>query len=203
MKEAFISDVHAKYDRLTRAVSRLKEHGYDRLRCLGDVVGDYAADEWVTHQCVDLIKKECDLWILGNHDEAAQLRNRFKAECIKEYLTSARRIVHEQDVVYAHTEPAHRYGPDAISQGSYVDTTDAARRVFDRTTYRLAFLGHTHVPAAFGSDGSRHDFPATRTMQLDKRLRWILTVGAVESSRDGPCAAVFDHDAWTLTVIRG
>ncbi len=208
MREAFISDIHAEEKRLLTAIRLLKEHGYDRMYCLGDLVEESPPKEAETRACADIVREHCAAWIMGNHDSYALRKAIFKDAKTAEYLSAARLAIREDAKIYAHISPTLTCTPDIsnfLGRSSYVDTPDKAMWEFENDSFSLAFIGHTHVPEAFGSDGSRHSFTKTKTLELDPNLRWILSVGAVGFSRDYNKAlscAIYDSKAATFTVIR-
>lgn len=198
MREAFISDVHANPERLYSALRALKNHGYDRMRCLGDVVGDTRQEERDTHECVDAIIKECDAWILGNHDELAGLVSRFKTPCVREFIDKAQSIICEPGTIYAHAHPSY-------SSKSYVLTPEDAKPIFSQNDEKIIFVGHTHISSAISSAGDFVTFEKSGSITLDKRFKWILNPGATGKSRDrnpAPSCAIYDSRKAAFTVIR-
>jgi predicted phosphodiesterase len=198
MREALISDVHAKPERLYATLKSLKSHGYDRVRCLGDVAGDKKDDERNTHECVDAITKVCDAWILGNHDELAGMASRFKTPCVKEFIYGAQSIIREPNVVYAHAQPSY-------SSKSYVLTPEDAQPIFARNPEKTILIGHTHIPAAISSAGDFVTFEKSGSISLDRRFKWMLNPGAIGKSRDrnpAPSCAIYDSEKATFTVVR-
>lgn len=198
MREALISDVHAKTSRLYTALRMLKQHGYDRMRCLGDVAGDNRLEERDTHECVDAITKECEAWILGNHDELAGIVSRFKTPCVREFIDGAQSIIREQGAIYAHAQPSY-------SSKSYVLTPEDAQPIFARNPEKTILIGHTHIPSAISSAGDFVTFEKGGRITLDRRFKWILNPGATGKSRDrnpSPSCAIYDSEKAEFTVIR-
>ena len=66
MRIAIFSDVHANLEALKTALRASEALGADRLVCLGDVVGYGPCPS----ECVDLVRSEFEVCVLGNHDEA-------------------------------------------------------------------------------------------------------------------------------------
>ena len=64
MKFAVISDIHGNLEALNTVLIYLKTQKIDQIFCLGDVVGygPYPVE------CLEKIQKECQVWVLGNHD---------------------------------------------------------------------------------------------------------------------------------------
>ncbi|MGA1399914.1 MAG: metallophosphoesterase family protein, partial [Phycisphaerales bacterium] len=64
MRTALISDIHANLAAFEAVLADLDARGVDRIVCLGDVVG-YGPDPV---ECVDLVAKRCEWWLMGNPD---------------------------------------------------------------------------------------------------------------------------------------
>ncbi len=64
-KIAIISDIHENLEALKSVIEDIKERNIDKIFCMGDIVAKG------THQqeCVDLIRKNCEVVIKGNCDE--------------------------------------------------------------------------------------------------------------------------------------
>ncbi len=73
MKIGFISDIHEDITRLKEAFKVLEKHKCDKIICLGDFVG-YSVPYFGylksrnAHEVIELIKKNCDAVVVGNHD---------------------------------------------------------------------------------------------------------------------------------------
>jgi hypothetical protein len=73
MRIGIISDIHSDLIALDAALNILSARGYDKLVCLGDIVGySYHYKENLEGRdadgCVKLVKQHCDNVIAGNHD---------------------------------------------------------------------------------------------------------------------------------------
>src|SRR5438876_10954318 len=98
MKYAIISDIHGNLEALTVCLEKLNEVSPDRIICLGDLV-DYCAQP---NECIELIKKNCDIVILGNHDEAQfnyPLANGFTSDAFTSSILT-RKIIHKEYIAY-------------------------------------------------------------------------------------------------------
>ena len=79
MKLAVISDIHSDLPSLEKALREIQQSGFDRIICLGDIVGysyhyaDYL-DGRDADACVELVRDHCDDVICGNHDLHATLK---------------------------------------------------------------------------------------------------------------------------------
>jgi len=73
MRIGIISDIHSDLLSLEAALNSLKARGYDKLICLGDIIGySYHYKNNLegrnSDDCVKLVKQHCDIVIAGNHD---------------------------------------------------------------------------------------------------------------------------------------
>lgn len=79
MRIGIISDIHSDLQSLEAALKTLSSRGYDKLVCLGDIIGySYHYKENLEDRnadaCVKLVKEYCDKVIAGNHDLYWSLR---------------------------------------------------------------------------------------------------------------------------------
>jgi len=73
MRIAIISDIHEDIIHLQQAFIKLNKIKYDKMVCLGDIsgYGIYNApffEKRNAHECLDLVKKNSETIVLGNHD---------------------------------------------------------------------------------------------------------------------------------------
>ncbi len=73
MKLGILSDIHEDFIGLNKAITISEKEGCDKLFCLGDLVGYSSrfyqfADSRSAIRVVDMIRKNCDHAIAGNHD---------------------------------------------------------------------------------------------------------------------------------------
>lgn len=64
MKIAFISDIHGNITALNAVLKDIKNKKIDKVFCLGDIIAKGRNSE----ECVQLVKKECDVVVRGNCD---------------------------------------------------------------------------------------------------------------------------------------
>ena len=62
---AIISDIHGNKEALKTALKDIKKRGINKIYCLGDII----AKGVHAHECIKLIKENCDVVIQGNCDE--------------------------------------------------------------------------------------------------------------------------------------
>lgn len=79
MKIAFITDIHEDLASLKETFRKIERINADKIICLGDISG-YSVPHYKylrtrnAHECLAMIKLNCDIIILGNHDiHAAQI----------------------------------------------------------------------------------------------------------------------------------
>lgn len=208
MKTAVISDVHSNIDALLAVFSELKQTGIERVICLGDIVG-YGADP---DECLQLIKDECDVVIMGNHDSAVSgseehssfnpeaeeaiywTRNRISVEW-KNYLEKLPMIFEENGIVYVHSSP---HKPE---RWSYIVSREDALFEFRYFKGNAAFIGHSHLSGIFCHDGDTFDDEVI----LNEEKRYIINVGSVGQPRDGnsnAAYAVYDDKLKRVNINR-
>ena len=103
MKYAIISDIHANLEAAEACLREIEKLKADRIICLGDLV-DYCAQP---NEVISLIKNNCDVVILGNHDEAQfhqYISERFR-EFARISSVHTRGILHPENLEYIKTLP--------------------------------------------------------------------------------------------------
>src|SRR5687767_3130122 len=66
MRIAILSDIHSNIEALSEVLRTLDDYKIDRVVSLGDIVG-YGASP---NECCDLVRTNCEVTLLGNHDAA-------------------------------------------------------------------------------------------------------------------------------------
>ncbi|MFI5145136.1 MAG: metallophosphoesterase family protein [Ignavibacteria bacterium] len=190
MKIAIISDVHANLEALTTCLKKIDELGADKIICLGDLV-DYCAEP---NACIELIKTNCDVVVMGNHDEA-----QFKYDMTEGFSNDARiSSIHTRDVIkpeyteYFKTLPrVYRYENLLFVHGSpqnpkdyrYIPTTEAAESSFVAFDESICFIGHSHKPVIFKE--TKQGVQIVTDEYQEAGHRYIINVGSVGQPRDG------------------
>jgi predicted phosphodiesterase len=207
---AIISDVHANLEALTVCLNEIDSIKPDRLICLGDLV-DYCAEPNII---VDMIKSRCDIVILGNHDEG-----QFNYELVNGYSETAyvsslhtRTVIDQRHVEYFKTLPyihsennihfVHA-SPCLPETYNYVLKTESAKQNFKFFTEQVCFIGHSHKPVIFESNGK--NVCELNHNKLDPECRYIINVGSVGQPRDGnpkTSFGVFDSEKFEYRNIR-
>jgi predicted phosphodiesterase len=212
---AIFSDIHSNLAALTAVVKDAEEQGADRLVCLGDVIG-YGPQPL---QCVDMVRKNFEFAILGNHEEAVLYgavgfnpkakaavdwtRDQFHLETEGEDDRNDRwqflgdmpiSVDSEGGVQFVHGSPR-----DPTRE--YIFPTDVLNPekiygVFEHVD-RIAFNGHTHAPGVMTESGLfKLPQDGDNEYVLDEE-KVIVNVGSVGQPRDGnnkSSYALFDGD---------
>ena len=213
MRYAIISDIHGNLAALDRVLQHIESDECDRIICLGDIVG-YGP---FPNECIDLVRQQCDIVLMGNHDHAAIGRtdttyfNIYAKMAIDwtsavltprsiDFLQGLDFRYSESDALFVHATPCE---PEAWD---YILSPFEALRNFECFAERVAFIGHSHVPVIFSLQGER-DIDARRAsnLVLKEDRRYIINVGSVGQPRDGnPKAAfaIYDDQSRELEMIR-
>jgi diadenosine tetraphosphatase ApaH/serine/threonine PP2A family protein phosphatase len=224
---ALVSDIHSNIEALRTAMGMIDDMGIpgDNVLCLGDVIG-YGPNPC---ECIDLAA-DWRWSILGNHEEAVlktpigfsavarkavlwtrdQVRNRVFGSPQRArrwaWLEAMGYKVEDGDVLYVHgspRDPTMEYvmKRDLATMSPGGALPEKMAEIFAKMQ-RLCFVGHTHVPAVFGEDGSyitpdetEHEFEVPRDM------KYLVNIGSVGQPRDGDprgCFATFDDESQVI-----
>ena len=210
MKIAVISDIHANLAALQQAMNYVGEMKPDKVVCLGDIVG-YGPRP---NECVEIIHKNSQISLMGNHDHAVlgltdtYHFNQYAREAInwtrrtltiqnKAYLEGLTFSHHENEILYVHSTPTY---PE---EWHYILSEFEARQYLDQIKQRICFVGHSHIPIVFGTDRKPM---YEEELELDyKNNKYIINVGSVGQPRDGDprlCFVIYDTVSGILKFIR-
>lgn len=205
MPIAVISDIHSNRQALEAVLREVAQDGADEIWCLGDVVG-YGADP---NDCVNLVRRNASLCLVGNHDLAvtgeipldefsrgAGVAARWTQEVIGddelEWLASLGPEASADGVGCFHASPR-----DPVWE--YVISTLLADLCLDAMDERVGLVGHSHVALAFSREEGE---PAAGEPRRDGDIAdisagsWLMNPGSVGQPRDGDPRA-----AWLLLDI--
>lgn len=164
MNIAVISDIHSNVEAFEVVIRSLPE--YDKLICLGDIVGYGPQPNEVVERLRQL---QPTTVLLGNHDHAvvtgdtsdfsqhAALAIQWTRKCISQtnlaYLShlqpSAKMEIRSTSLALYHGSPR-----DPLAEYIYPGTPAAsAKRLVHESGAQLVFLGHTHVPMLYTFEG--------------------------------------------------
>ena len=210
MKIAVISDIHANLEALTTVLSYLKQQPIHRIICLGDIVG-YGPRP---NECVEQIRQNCEICLMGNHDHAVvgltdmTYFNQYAQESVLwtrkqltqsnfQFLKQLKFSYQENHILFVHSTPINPEDWD------YIFSEREAHYHLDRISHRLVFIGHSHLPMVFSyRDGKQYQNRIQLDLQAD---RYIVNVGSVGQPRDGDpraCFVIYDSKNQVLEYLR-
>lgn len=139
LKLAIIGDIHGNLEALSMALKSIENQDVDKIVCMGDLIdgGDHP------DECIDLVRRHCDLCVRGNHDEIYE-----------DIITSENNIwlqalpetVNLGGWIFTHFSPRNR--SDKIRESSQ------AWNAFDDAKFERCCVGHAHIRALFKYDPS-------------------------------------------------
>lgn len=222
MKRAVISDIHGNYEALMMVFQHIKEQSADEIICLGDIIG-YGPDPV---KCLDQVMENCQLTILGNHDQAAifdpegfnpvamkaifwtrdQLENDNanleKSDRRWDFLGELPRRHDEGKYLFVHGSPRDPTNEYVFPEHIY---EKSRMQMLMKRFEQYCFQGHTHIPGIFTESGS---FLEPRQQDNFFRLttdKCMINVGSVGQPRDEDpraCYIILDTDENTVRYHR-
>lgn len=217
MRYLILSDIHANLEALD-AVAERAAGTYDRIICLGDVVG-YGADP---NAAVQWTQANAHVTIRGNHDKAgAGLEDlEWFNEAARQSALWTQTVLDEENLAWLRNLPK---GPANVNgfqifHGSPVDEDEyllqlgEIRQLSGCLLNTISFFGHTHVQGGFFmTRGSVRRLPGVPKRQEMAELRldddgfYLINPGSVGQPRDlDPRAAfaIYDSDERLVTFHR-
>jgi diadenosine tetraphosphatase ApaH/serine/threonine PP2A family protein phosphatase len=220
MRLALLSDIHSNLPALEAVLADVDAAGVDQIWCLGDVVG-YGAQP---NECTALVKAQCQVCLVGNHDLAAleqldistfspaaasavRWTREAMSESTREYLAGLEPSDESREVGLYHASPR-----DPIWE--YVLWPDQAAQCIRAQAKRVSFVGHSHVALFFALaeargggqvDDARGAQAAAGTSLDVRRGRWLVNPGSVGQPRDGDPRAAWlelDTETWQASFHR-
>ncbi|MHB2149188.1 metallophosphoesterase family protein [Calditrichota bacterium LG25] len=207
MAIAVVSDIHGNLEALTKAIDYIKEQGIKDIYCLGDVVG-YGPNP---NECVEIVRQQCKVVLMGNHDYAAiglariEYFNDFAKMATywtmnqlttenKEFLRSLPFMYQTDRFIMVHSSPSnpeHWY---------YILSLNDALIEMQSFKQNLCFVGHSHVPVVFNQKATYKG-----DISIEPNQKYIVNVGSVGQPRDGDARlsfVIFDPDAGKIQFVR-
>jgi len=162
LKIVVISDIHANLDALNSTISRLSS--YDKMICLGDIVGYGPQPNEVIETLHDL---QPDIVLMGNHDSAVVTQDvsGFSSNAAEAVRWTRLKIRKENLEYLSSLKPAARVRfeetPAALFHGSPRDPLNEyvfpglpdslGRKLIGEADSKLVLLGHTHMPMVYST----------------------------------------------------
>lgn len=220
MRIALISDLHSNREALDAVFADIDEQGVESVYCLGDVVGYGPEPEY----CVDVVRKRCELCLMGNHDEALfrdasdfNPHARGAIEFTRRRMAPAWYSSGERKARWKYLRAlplSHTLGRFLFVHGSprdpvreYVLSTDGylnpdkLRAIFESFD-GVALGGHTHHPGMHDENLRFHGLNGADTLTLELPIgkRYFVNVGSVGQPRDSDnraCYAILESERVT------
>lgn len=211
MRLGIITDVHSNTEGLAAVLADLHQAGVDTLVHLGDVIG-YGAEP---NECCDVLRREAQLSLMGNHDAAVvgQMDMAWFASHARVAAEWTIKALRPDNLEWLTRSPmTYREGAYLFSHGSPVGGTDFryvlsqfdADEIFEWTHHntpgvRVVLVGHAHQCTVFAADGSPYrvvDGIHLAHADLSKG-NWVVNVGSAGQPRDGDpraCCAILDTE---------
>lgn len=204
MRFLVLSDIHANLTALDTALKAV-EGRWDRVVCLGDVVG-YGPDP---NEVIDKVRSLDALTIRGNHDKAGCGID--SADDFNPVARSAAIWTREQlradNLKYLQELPSGPVQVDGISlihgalrdEDEYVFAPAQALDGLLEAPSNVSFFGHTHFQGGFSFRDNKLAVIQLKpspgagfaALQLDAETRYLLNPGSIGQPRDGDPRAAF------------
>ena len=210
MRALILSDIHSNLEAF-RAVldDALAKGGFDEVWCLGDTVG-YGPDPG---ECIELLRRQSCICVVGNHDLAAVGRlstSDFNSHAAFAAQWTASQLVPEHGQFLASLPEIARREGFTLVHGSlrvpvleYLVSVEVAIATFQLLESRFCLVGHSHIPFICREGDSEctfERFPEGDPVHLGEE-RLIINPGGVGQPRDGdprPSYVIYDSDEGTL-----
>jgi predicted phosphodiesterase len=211
-----LSDIHANYEAL-EAVLEDARGRYDRILCLGDLVG-YGADpnpvaEWSKSNVASVIRGNHDRACTGNDSlEYFNPAARASALWTRSALTPANGSYLEHlargPLRVTHENASHLSGDSSgagdssggfdlvhgspLDEDEYLVSVDDVQFLGDYLETKLTFFGHTHLQGGFllAPRGVKRITP-DKAVQLEPDYYYLINPGSVGQPRDGDPRAAY------------
>jgi len=213
MRYIIFSDLHSNLEALKQFEKEISSISFDRLVCLGDIVG-YGADP---NSCIDWVRNHADIIIAGNHDLAVVEKtdvsyfNNYAiraCEWTKKKLTPKNRRFLEllpmdkkaDRIYWVHASP---YQP---ARWHYIVNKRGAEKHFKSFDMPLSFVGHSHIPIILEQNPKGIiDCHIADVCNVKAENRYIFNDGSLGQPRDGntqPIYILYDSDERTVEFKR-
>jgi len=205
---AIVSDIHANLEAFQSSLEYLKENEIDRIYCLGDVVG-YGPNP---NECIDLVRENCKVVLMGNHDFAVigmgDIQNFNEYAKLSTFWTRENLLIQNMEFIKSwpfsydldNSFLVHA-SPKNPSNWEYILSLNDARKCLKTYNQRTCFIGHTHVPVIF----SKSDYHRQTKFGLKKNQKYLVNVGSLGQPRDGDprcCFVLYDDEKDKIEYVR-
>ncbi len=206
---ALISDIHGNLEALEAVLREIRHQGVDDIWCLGDIVG-YGPDPVA---CTDLVRRNCSLTLMGNHDWALLNSpvgfNSLATAMVyktKEWMRitdestnqdqerwsflSQLPLSSETDgVMLVHASPRAELSEYILPSDVTYDP-DKFEEIFGMID-RACIVGHTHLPCVITEELDLISVRGENATVEIREKKMIVNIGSVGQPRDGDNRACF------------
>jgi len=206
MRIGIISDIHSNLEAFETALIFFEKNKIDKLIICGDVIG-YGPDP---EKCIYMADKYGDVVLKGNHEEGiiknsfsnfknyARISLEWTINEIKKDIEKIKKWEEkkeEEDLIFVHASISDLFY-------KYVVKLKDAEEEFEKSEFKICFLGHTHIPGGFKKNIETGkvekiltDFSGRIDLKIEENFKYIINVGSVGFPRDGfpfVCACIYD-----------
>lgn len=214
MRYGILSDVHGNIEALTASLQTLEKERVDELVCLGDIVGYGANPE----ECARIIRENCKVTILGNHDAAVAGRMDYSYyyDAARHALDWCRTQVSDLTLAWLKTLPYRTRveevdfchgSPVLPEEFDYIFTREKAKELIPHSgsLARATFIGHSHLTKCFALSPDEAYSVRGPEFTLRPGYKYIITVGSIGQPRDydpRSCAGIYDTSSHLFRHVR-
>ena len=201
-KIALISDIHSNLEALEAVLQEIENEKPDKIICLGDIVG-YGANP---NECCELVRKYCDITVMGNHDAAAVglMDYNYFVSHAKDAIEWTKNVLTDENAEWLRGLPlTYEEGSFFFSHGApyspedYIylvsrDTAYWSLRFIEAAGKKASFSGHAHITYVFAIT-KEGDFAvgAPKEFSFSEFRVICVNVGSVGQPRDGNPKSAF------------
>lgn len=218
MVYAVISDIHSDIHSLNSVLKRINTMKFDKIVCLGDIVGYGENAEEVVQEII----KQNITCVCGNHEKALFNEEAFEFMNVKakkaintnhdqlsdaslDYLSFIPDYWVENNIRFVHGVP-----PDSVFDYLSHTEKDEIVKLSKKYSETIAFCGHTHVNEIVEIDHEKvnrnKNIQFDQNYNLNKGNRYIINVGSVSQPRQSDVSekvfAIYDSVSSHLRFIK-
>jgi len=212
MRYGIFSDVHSNLEAFREVLSFLQKGSVDRYISIGDLVG-YGADP---NECIEIARNLSPVSVVGNHDLACinKLSVSVFTDRAKDAILWTRKTLNRESVDYLGSLDLVAEIGDLTAVHGTLDNPAAfeymmekkhAEGSFGVMAKHLLFVGHTHVPGIFRTDGRSIKYYVEKKITVRANYKYIVNTGSVGQPRDGmpdACCVIYDTDSAEIELHR-
>jgi len=168
--------------------------------------------------CCDLVRKNTEVTLLGNHDAAVagRMDYSFYYDAARHALDWSASVITDENLLWLRSLPyTYRIGEVGFSHGSpidpkayeYIFALEQARELMPHVAElpEITFIGHSHLCKAFAIGNGEVNDVVAQKFGVRRGYKYIISVGSVGQPRDydnRACFVIHDTDARTVEYVR-